>query len=150
MLHEVMEQQTLSITKAGIICQLNARTSILAAANPVESQWSKNKTIIDNINLPHTLLSRFVEYQILSALDPKIYLFRFDLIFLILDPQDELYDRRLAKHLVGMYQSTPEEDEQEFMVSIVTSQNNQLIINEKLEHAVDEGLHCVCQRAHQA
>lgn len=67
MLHEVMEQQTLSITKAGIICQLNARTSILAAANPVESQWSKNKTIIENINLPHTLLSRFVVGQILSA-----------------------------------------------------------------------------------
>ena len=52
------EQQTLSIAKAGIICSLNARTSILAAANPVESQWNKNKTIIDNIQLPHTLLSR--------------------------------------------------------------------------------------------
>ena len=80
-----MEQQTLSIAKAGIICQLNARTSILAAANPVESQWNKNKTIIENIELPHTLLSRF------------------DLIFLILDPQDELYDRRLARHLVSLY-----------------------------------------------
>lgn len=53
-----MEQQTLSIAKAGIICQLNARTSILAAANPVDSQWNRNKTIIDNIQLPHTLLSR--------------------------------------------------------------------------------------------
>jgi len=84
-LHEVMEQQTLSIAKAGIICQLNARTSVLAAANPVESQWNKNKTIIENIELPHTLLSRF------------------DLIFLILDPQDELYDRRLARHLVSLY-----------------------------------------------
>ena len=52
------EQQTLSIAKAGIICQLNARTSILAAANPIESQWNKNKTIIENIQLPHTLLSR--------------------------------------------------------------------------------------------
>lgn len=59
-LHEVMEQQTLSIAKAGIICSLNARTAILAAANPIESQWNKNKTIIDNIQLPHTLLSRLV------------------------------------------------------------------------------------------
>ncbi|KAF6205854.1 hypothetical protein GE061_020028 [Apolygus lucorum] len=80
-LHEVMEQQTLSIAKAGIICQLSARTSILAAANPVGSQWNTNRTIIDNIRLPHTLLSRF------------------DLIFLMLDPQSEYYDRKLAKHL---------------------------------------------------
>ena len=58
-LHEVMEQQTLSIAKAGIVCQLNARTSILAAANPVESQWNKNKTITENIQLPPTLMSRF-------------------------------------------------------------------------------------------
>lgn len=57
-LHEVMEQQTLSIAKAGIICQLNARTSILAAANPCESQWNNNKTIIENVLLPHTLMSR--------------------------------------------------------------------------------------------
>ena len=91
-----MEQQTLSIAKAGIICQLNARTSILAAANPLESQWNKNKTIIENIQLPHTLMSRF------------------DLIFLILDPQDELYDRRLARHLVSLYHKGEDmtEDEQ--------------------------------------
>ncbi|CAH8456734.1 unnamed protein product [Dicrocoelium dendriticum] len=84
-LHEVMEQQTLSIAKAGILCQLHARTSILAAANPVGSKWDPSKTIIENIQLPHTLLSRF------------------DLIFLILDPQDEVYDARLARHLVGLY-----------------------------------------------
>lgn len=94
-LHEVMEQQTLSIAKAGIICQLNARTSILAAANPLESQWNKNKTIIENIQLPHTLMSRF------------------DLIFLILDPQDELYDRRLARHLVALYHQDQEVSEEE-------------------------------------
>ena len=64
-----MEQQTLSIAKAGIICQLNARTSVLAAANPCESQWNPRKTIVENIMLPHTLMSRF------------------DLIFLMLDPQ---------------------------------------------------------------
>ncbi|XP_005096782.1 DNA replication licensing factor mcm4-A [Aplysia californica] len=93
-LHEVMEQQTLSIAKAGIICSLNARTSILAAANPVESQWNKNRTITENIQLPHTLLSRF------------------DLIFLILDPQDEMYDRRLASHLVSLYFRSHEEEEE--------------------------------------
>ncbi|XP_064599538.1 LOW QUALITY PROTEIN: DNA replication licensing factor mcm4-B-like [Liolophura sinensis] len=94
-LHEVMEQQTMSIAKAGIICSLNARTSILAAANPVESQWNKNRTITENIQLPHTLLSRF------------------DLIFLILDPQDELFDRRLANHLVSLYFRGVEEEEEE-------------------------------------
>lgn len=83
-----MEQQTLSIAKAGIICQLNARTSILAAANPVDSKWNTKKSIVDNVNLPHTLLSRF------------------DLIFLILDCNDPEYDRRLAKHLVGFYLPT--------------------------------------------
>ncbi|CAF4534623.1 unnamed protein product [Rotaria sp. Silwood2] len=55
-LYEVMEQQTLSISKAGIICKLNARTSILAAANSIDSQWNKFKTIIKNIQLRTTLL----------------------------------------------------------------------------------------------
>ncbi|XP_075440593.1 DNA replication licensing factor MCM4 isoform X1 [Ascaphus truei] len=96
-LHEVMEQQTLSIAKAGIICQLNARTSVLAAANPVESQWNPKKTTIENIQLPHTLLSRF------------------DLIFLMLDPQDETYDRRLAHHLVALYYQSEEQMEEEHM-----------------------------------
>merc|ERR1712012_1123645 len=84
-LHEVMEQQTLSIAKAGIIAQLNARTSILAAANPIESQWNAKKTIVENIQLPHTLMSRF------------------DLIFLMLDPQDEVFDTKLARHLIKLY-----------------------------------------------
>lgn len=90
-LHEVMEQQTLSIAKAGIICQLNARTAILAAANPVRSQWDASLTTVENIQLSHTLLSRF------------------DLIFLILDPQDEAFDRRLATHLVSLYHMTERE-----------------------------------------
>ncbi|XP_062261237.1 DNA replication licensing factor MCM4 [Platichthys flesus] len=96
-LHEVMEQQTLSIAKAGIICQLNARTAVLAAANPVESQWNAKKTTIENIQLPHTLLSRF------------------DLIFLMLDPQDEAYDRRLAHHLVSLYYQSEEQIEEEYL-----------------------------------
>jgi len=96
-LHEVMEQQTLSIAKAGIICQLNARTSILAAANPQKSQWDPNLTTVENIQLPHTLLSRF------------------DLIFLILDPQDEHFDRRLGTHLVSLYHMSEAEAAEESM-----------------------------------
>jgi DNA replication licensing factor MCM4 len=96
-LHEVMEQQTLSIAKAGIVCQLNARTSILAAANPVESQWNKNKTIVENMQLPHTLISRF------------------DLIYLLLDPHDDLFDRRLARHLVSLYYRGRDEEDAELL-----------------------------------
>lgn len=97
-LHEVMEQQTLSIAKAGIICQLNARTSILAAANPIESKWNSKKTIIENIQLPHTLLSRF------------------DLIFLTLDPADSNYDRRLGTHLMSIFGDNDEEEAQQIIL----------------------------------
>ena len=94
-LHEVMEQQTLSIAKAGIICQLNARTSILAAANPVHSKWNPQQTVTENIQLPPTLMSRF------------------DLVFLILDPQDEAYDKKLASHLVRLYYNKDEAQQRE-------------------------------------
>ena len=84
-LHEVMEQQTLSIAKAGIICQLNARSSVLAAANPCGSQWDSKKTIVENIMLPHTLMSRF------------------DLIFLMLDPQvTHLYLATFTDSIISM------------------------------------------------
>lgn len=89
-LHEVMEQQTVSIAKAGIITTLNARTSILAAANPVGSRYNTNWPITRNIDLPPTLISRF------------------DLLYLILDKIDETNDRRLARHLVNLYiEDTP-------------------------------------------
>jgi DNA replication licensing factor MCM4 len=84
-LHEVMEQQTVSIAKAGIITTLNARTSILASANPIGSKYNPNLPVPQNIDLPPTLLSRF------------------DLVYLILDRVDETSDRRLARHLLSMY-----------------------------------------------
>lgn len=84
-LHEVMEQQTVSIAKAGIITTLNARTSILASANPIGSKYNPNLPVPQNIDLPPTLLSRF------------------DLVYLVLDRVDESNDRRLARHLVGIY-----------------------------------------------
>jgi len=84
-LHEVMEQQTVSIAKAGIITTLNARTSVLAAANPVGSKYNLAWPITKNIDLPPTLISRF------------------DLLYLVLDKVDEASDRKLAKHLVALY-----------------------------------------------
>ena len=87
-LHEAMEQQTVSVAKAGIICTLNARTAILAAANPVESKYNPRMSVVDNIQLPPTLLSRF------------------DMIYLVLDKESEAMDRRLANHIVSLY-STP-------------------------------------------
>ncbi|KAK4659269.1 MCM DNA helicase complex subunit [Podospora pseudocomata] len=84
-LHEVMEQQTVSVAKAGIITTLNARTSILASANPIGSRYNPDLSVPQNIDLPPTLLSRF------------------DLVYLILDRADEKQDQRLAKHLLSMY-----------------------------------------------
>ena len=58
-LHEVMEQQTVSVAKAGIICTLNARTSVLASANPTHSRYDRNLSVVENIDLPPTLMSRW-------------------------------------------------------------------------------------------
>jgi len=84
-LHEVMEQQTVSVAKAGIVCTLNARAAVVASANPVGSRYDRKKSIVENINLPAALLSRF------------------DLIYLMLDESDREHDVRLATHLTAMY-----------------------------------------------
>jgi DNA replication licensing factor MCM4 len=103
-LHEVMEQQTVSIAKAGIITTLNARTSILASANPIGSKYNPNLPVPQNIDLPPTLLSRF------------------DLVYLVLDRIEESTDRKLARHLVGMYlEDTPDNaSKDEILVSTST------------------------------
>lgn len=85
-IHEVMEQQTISIAKAGITTSLNARTSILAAANPVYGRYNKKLAPHENINLPAALLSRF------------------DLIFLLLDTADSDLDQKLARHVTQVHQ----------------------------------------------
>ncbi|KAL9244987.1 hypothetical protein vseg_018698 [Gypsophila vaccaria] len=104
MLHEVMEQQTVSIAKAGIIASLNARTSVLACANPSGSRYNPRLSVIDNIHLPPTLLSRF------------------DLIYLILDKADEQTDRRLAKHIVALHFEDAETTQPEsFDISTLTT-----------------------------
>ena len=80
-IHEVMEQQTVSIAKAGITTTLNARTSILAAANPLYGRYNHRESVHKNINLPPALLSRF------------------DLIFILLDKPEVDRDLDLARHI---------------------------------------------------
>lgn len=84
-IHEAMEQQTISIAKAGIVATLNARTSILAAANPAFGRYLRYRTIAENIDLPATILSRF------------------DLIFVITDVPSAEEDKRLATHVVELH-----------------------------------------------
>jgi len=81
-IHEAMEQQTVSIAKGGIIATLNARTTIIAAANPAEGRYNPNRLIKDNINLPITLLSRF------------------DLIHVIIDEPNAERDKSLVEHVL--------------------------------------------------
>ncbi len=84
-IHEAMEQQTISIAKAGIQATLNARTSILAAANPVGGRYNRKTSLRANINMSAPIMSRF------------------DLFFVILDECSETVDRHLAEHIVGIH-----------------------------------------------
>lgn len=80
-----MEQQTISVAKAGIVCQLNTRTSILSAANPILSKYDPRRSVVENINLPPALLTRF------------------DLIYIILDIPNKTIDTKLAKHVLELF-----------------------------------------------
>lgn len=84
-IHEVMEQQTISISKAGITTSLNARTSILAAANPLYGRYNPRISPVENINLPAALLSRF------------------DVLFLMLDQPSRESDEELAQHVTYVH-----------------------------------------------
>ncbi len=85
-IHEAMEQHTVSIAKAGIIATLNARTSILAAANPTLGRYESSLSVQDNIKLPFTILSRF------------------DLIWIMVDTIEATKDRELAQFILNMHQ----------------------------------------------
>ncbi len=87
-LHEVMEQQSASIAKGGIVATLNARTSILAAANPMFGKYDIFKNIYENVNLPIPLLTRF------------------DLVFIVRDIPSQEKDRNIAQHIISQHGSS--------------------------------------------
>ena len=87
-LHEVMEQQTCSVAKGGIVATLNARTSILSASNPIYGKYDPYKNITENVNLPVPLLTRF------------------DLIFIVRDSPDKEKDNLIASHILEIHRNT--------------------------------------------
>ena len=87
-IHEAMEQQTISVAKAGITTILNSRTSVLAAANPVFGTYDDMRTPTDNIDFQATILSRF------------------DLIFIVRDTHDTERDQGIAKHVIGLHMNS--------------------------------------------
>src|ERR687898_513483 len=87
-LHEVMEQQTCSVAKGGIVATLNARTSILSAANPMYGKYDPYKNITENVSLPIPLLTRF------------------DLIYVIRDTPEVEKDNRVASHILEIHRDS--------------------------------------------
>jgi replicative DNA helicase Mcm len=84
-IHEAMEQHTVSVAKGGIVATLNARTAVLAAANPSLGRYEPNRTVAENISLPVTILSRF------------------DLIFVLRDVPNKESDSRMSEHILEIH-----------------------------------------------
>lgn len=99
-IHEAMEQQTISIAKAGITTVLNSRTAVLAAANPAFGRYQDDMNAAEQVDFQSTILSRF------------------DMIFILKDRVDDVFDERLARHIIGIHvqgasvvERPPDEDE---------------------------------------
>ena len=95
-IHEAMEQQTISITKAGIQATLNAHASILAAANPIYGRYNRTKTLKANVNLSAPILSRF------------------EIFFIVLDECNELADYDVVKHILSVHRCEEKEVREDY------------------------------------
>ncbi|KAM6916200.1 DNA helicase MCM8 [Xenentodon cancila] len=109
---EAMEQQSVSLAKAGIVSSLPARTSVVAAANPIGGHYNRAKTVSENLKMGSALLSRF------------------DVVFLLLDIPDESHDRRLSEHVMANRTGKGRTSS-----SIVTRTSDQLETSILLQHS---------------
>lgn len=116
-LHEGMEQQTVSIAKAGIVATLKSQTAIIAAANPKSGRFNTYKTFAENINMPPSLLSRF------------------DLIYKVLDKPDPAKDAQMAEHILRnatvIYDEDLGDSEEEKIVAPIESE----LLKKYIKHA---------------
>ena len=114
-LHEAMEQQTVSIAKAGIVATLKAQTAIIAAANPHSGRYDRYKTPTQNIRLPPSLLSRF------------------DLIFIVVDKPNPADDAQMAEFILKNSMMKPEETLEDNSTSIAPISRD--LLKKYIKHA---------------
>ena len=101
-IHEAMEQQSISISKAGIVTSLQARCSVIAAANPIGGRYDPSLTFADNVDLSEPILSRF------------------DVLCVVRDTVDSMQDEMLAKFVVGSHMRHHPNLESEEMEELMT------------------------------